>query len=358
MSRPFTRTQALQNRAFLKALRRTANVRLACRELGLKYGTMQHRRRTHRAFALRWDAEVAAGQARLAGRRGRAHPSPSHSAAPSGSLPLPQGGEGLFRTRGGETVVVRLKSGALQVRRAQPNKLTREAEQAFLAALSVTCNIALSAAAVGAAEAAFHRRKRNDPGFAREMRMAIERGYLEIETALLSSHLAESHEHDDWRGNEPPAVPPMTVNQALQLLYLHQKEARLIAEPDYIRRRPGESREAQSVRLSAMYEERRRREREKFEVAEAERWERGEPAWGPAGEAVRRELGLGDEGPSTAFGGPPPLESEGRIWLPDLAQVTGWSHADPSRAPHHPERALFGGWRMEDMERKKDGSWD
>jgi hypothetical protein len=230
--------------------------------------------------------------------------------------------------------VVRLKSGALQVRRAQPNKLTREAEQAFLAALSVTCNVALSAAAVGADEAAFRRRKRNDPGFAREMRMAIERGYLEIETALLSSHLAESHEHDEWRGNEPPAVPPMTVNQALQLLYLHQKEARLLAEPPHIRRRPGESREAQSVRLSAMYEERRRREREKFEVAEAERWERGEPAWGPAGEAVRRELGLPE-----------------RSGLPDLAQVTGWSHADPSRAPHHPERALFGGWRMEDMEK-------
>jgi hypothetical protein len=44
--------------------------------------------------------------------------------------------------------------------------------------------------------------------------------------------------------------------------------------------------------------------------------------------------------------------------LPDLAQVTGWSHADPKKAPHDPTRALFGGWRMEQMERKMDGSWE
>src|SRR3954470_15283146 len=71
MSRPLTRNQALQNRAFLKLLRKTNNVRLACRELGLKYGTMQHRRRKHPAFALRWDAALAFAQAKFAkmGRR-------------------------------------------------------------------------------------------------------------------------------------------------------------------------------------------------------------------------------------------------------------------------------------------------
>ena len=66
MARPLTRAQALENRAFLKALRRSNNVRLACREAGLKYGTMQHRRRVHPAFALRWDAALAFAAARLA----------------------------------------------------------------------------------------------------------------------------------------------------------------------------------------------------------------------------------------------------------------------------------------------------
>ena len=121
-----------------------------------------------------------------------------------------------------------------------------------------------------------------------------------------------------WRQNDPPPIPPMSVNQALQLLYLHQKEARLLAEPDHIRRRRGESAEAHSYRLSAMYEARLQRSREAFELAEAARRARGEAGWW-------------DEAPPA---------------LPDLAQVTGWSKADPAKTPHHADVALFGGWRL------------
>lgn len=327
MARPLTRAQALQNRAFLQALRRTGNIRLACREAGAKYGTMQHRRRQHAAFALRWDAALAFAQARLARAR-----SPT---------PLPQRGEGL-RTTGGEPVVVRLKNGKLQMRRAQPGKLTREAEQAFLAALSVTCNATLAAAAVGSCFGAFNRRRKKDPAFAREMRMAIRRGYEALELAMMESILPASHEHGDWRHNAPPAMPPMTVNQALQLMYLHQKAALLVDEPTPMRRRRGESNEARNERLARMAEERGRRAREEFEVAEADRWAQGLPPWGPAGEDVRRRLGL----------------PEG-LGLPDLAQVSGWSRADPAKEAHDPGRALFGGWRIEDMEavpRRRPGS--
>ena len=136
-------------------------------------------------------------------------------------------------------------------------------------------------------------------------------------------------------GMEP--IPPMTANQALQLMYLHQKEARLNAvEPHQIRRRAREPEAAYHERLVRMAEERLRRQREAFAVAEAERWERGEPAWGPAGEAVRAALRLAQDG----FG------------LPDLAQVTGWSRADPAKVACHEERALFGGWRMGEL-----GAW-
>jgi hypothetical protein len=325
MAKPLTHAQAQQNRAFLKLLARTGNVRLACREAGLKYGTMQDRRRKHRSFAARWDAALAVAQARLA----RGDPSTIRSAA-NGPPPHCSAMErsDLFRTVGGEAVIVRLKDGTVQVRRAQPGKLTREAEQAFLAAVSATCNIRLAAAAVGAAEATFFRRRRKDAAFAREMRMALEEGYLALETALLESGLAGSREHDDWRHNDPPATPPMTANQALQLMYLHQKEARLTAEPWWLRRRRGESEAAHSERLTLMGEERLRLAREKFEVAEVERWERGEPAWGPAGEAVRRELGF-----------------------PDLAQVAARRRG--GGRVHHAGRALFGGWRIEDMEEKR-----
>lgn len=39
MARGFTRDQAAQNAAFLKALRRSRNIRLAAQQVGLKYGT-------------------------------------------------------------------------------------------------------------------------------------------------------------------------------------------------------------------------------------------------------------------------------------------------------------------------------
>jgi hypothetical protein len=314
MARVLTRAQALQNRAFLKALRRTGNVRLACREIGAKYGTMQHRRRRHPALAVRWDAALAFAQARF-GKSGRVGPR------------VRGDGGGLFRTRGGEMVICRRNDGKLQMRRAQPGKLTVEAEQAFLAALSATCNMSLAAAAVGSCFRAFDRRRKADPAFAREVRLALQRGYEALEMALYESGLAGSHEHGDWRHNEPPAMPPMSVSQALQLMYLHQKQARLTAEPEWLKRRRGESRAAHSERLAAMAEERDRRAREAFALAEAERWALGEPPFGPAGEEVRASLGL-----------------------PDLAQVTGWSRADPGKAPHHPGRALFGGWRIEEME--------
>jgi hypothetical protein len=145
--------------------------------------------------------------------------------------------------------------------------------------------------------------------------------------ALLEGLEAYSHEHDDWRHNDPPAMPPMSINQALQLMYLHQKTVALADEPIPLRRRRGESREVWRERLAQMDEAREQRAREAFAVAEAERRERGE--WTPLMDAEMRMMGL-----------------------PDLAQVTGWSRADPAKAPHDPDTALFGGWRIAEMERE------
>ena len=103
--RPLTREQRLQNRAFLKALRRTGNIRLAAREVGLKYGTVQHRRRTHPAFAQHVAAALAFAQARLA------------SGKKLSSRVRGNDGEG-HRTGGGEPHLVRLPDGTIQIKRA------------------------------------------------------------------------------------------------------------------------------------------------------------------------------------------------------------------------------------------------
>ena len=294
MSRPFTRRQVLQNTAFLAALRRTGNVRDAARTLGLHRAMLTKRRAAHPAFALEWDAALAVAHATLG-----------------------QGGGDALEPR-----IVRTSSGKLQLRARRAGDLTPAAEQAFLTALAATANVRLSAAAAGFSHATFYSRARAHAGFAREMRLALAQGYDRLELALLAGSLPEAHRDDHWRHNESPPLPTMTPEQALQLLYLHQKEARLLAEPAHLKRRRGESSEAMAYRHGEMYRLMEERSREQFRIAEAERRDRGEPS---------------------PYEPPPPV-------LPDFDQLTGWSNADPDATPHDPARALFGGWRIDDWE--------
>jgi hypothetical protein len=77
MPRPLTPLQAHQNRLFLERFALSGNVRLAAREAGVKYGTIQHRRRRNAAFAQEWEAAAAAVQARLRLAGGTRGPAPS-----------------------------------------------------------------------------------------------------------------------------------------------------------------------------------------------------------------------------------------------------------------------------------------
>ena len=112
----------------------------------------------------------------------------------------------------------------------------------------------------------------------------------------------------------------------LQLLHLHQKSVELGWDLPHRKRRRGEPWETYTARLGAMWscEERQRAEDEALRRA-----------------ARYEETGgwrFEDEAP------PPPL--------PPLEQVTGWSRAKGGEK-HHPETALFGGWRIADMEKKR-----
>jgi hypothetical protein len=306
--RPFNALQRRQNEAFLAALDRTGNARLSAREAGVKYGTIQHRRAGHPDFASRWDIALVAAHARF------------HAAGGKGPPVMPRRAASALRTAGGEAMVVRTRSGKLQVRPAHRGKLTRAAEQIFLQALSATCNVRLSAAAAGASAAAFYRRRGRNPAFAREFRLALDMGYRQLEMAAMVAANPASHRDDAWRNNDPPPVPPMSQDQALQLLYLHQKSVCLGWERPHRRRRRGESDEIYSLRLSAMWAAEKAREAED--------------------EAVRAAIELGGSEP------PPPLPP-----LPALDQVGGWSRAKGA-PPHDPDVALFGGWRLKEMKRK------
>lgn len=222
MARLFTAEQAAQNRRFLTELAKSGNAKMAASTAGMACSTMRKRRQANAVFATRWDAALAAAQARLH-RQGPHRPEarrPSDRARRAARE---------HRTQGGEPVIVALKNGKLQLRAAMPGKLTRAAEQAFLMALAATCNVRLSAAAAGAVEAAFYRRRRRDPGFAREWDEALKMGYERLEAALIEGFNPWSHEHDGWRDNEPLPIPAMTTYQAMALLYHHDKRIR---DPD------------------------------------------------------------------------------------------------------------------------------
>jgi len=272
-TRPFNRRQAKENAAFLAALRRTGNAREAARSLGFHRSTMTKRRTRDATFAAEWDAALVFAHAHL----NTAEQQPDTT----------------------EPRAIRTASGRMQLRALPARALDRAAEQAFLSALSATANVRLSAAAVGFSHSAFYARRRQSPAFAREMQLALETGYERVEMALMEAALASSYRDDAWRHNDPPAIPSMTVDEAMMLLRLHHQSVRLQEEPPHIKRRRGESREAHSYRLSAMYEARLQRARDAFDVAEAAR---------------RSATAATSESP---FEEPFPT-------LPALDQVTGW----------------------------------
>lgn len=321
--RPFNRRQALENQAFLAALARTGNARLAARELGVHRSTYTKRRARSLAFAAEWDGALAAAHARLNNppRHGEGDRSPSANSGgrarptqrgrPSADAALPH--------------TVRLANGGLQLRASTTRRIDGNARQAFLAALSATANVRLSARAAGFAHSSFYRLRDHDPAFAREMRLALQMGYNRIQVALIDSFAPESHRDDAWRSNDPPPIPKMTVGQAMQVLFLHWKEARMWGERPDRKRRRGENTETYSRRL-------------------ARKW-RAEKAWDREGYEVAQAIATGGNAPAH-------LEPA-RPTLPALEQVTGWSKARADAQPHDPDLALFGGWRLDDWEGRR-----
>ncbi|MES2755205.1 MAG: hypothetical protein V4659_11110 [Pseudomonadota bacterium] len=313
MPQPLTRAQQLENAAFLRHLRKSGNVREAATALGFTRERFIKRRNKHSAFAVRWDAAIVQAHATL-------------------KAALKNGAGASPATR--DRHILRGNFGRLQLRTIPPSRIGHAARQRFLAALSATANVVLSAAAIGFTPTALYRHRRRNPAFAREWGLALKMGYDRLEHALLESMKPTAFADDDWRRNDPPAIPPMTANQALQLLYLHQKEARLWDTPiPWDRLRPGETMEARSEMLGMIAAAKRAQDRERFKLAEAERLARGEPTYVD-------------------------WEAED-VTLPDLSQVTGWSRADPAKVTKDASRALFGGWRVEAMKAGKkrgDGS--
>lgn len=290
--RPLSPDARRQNAAFLRALRGTGNAREAARAVGVGRATFTRRRAKHPAFAAAWDAALVIADA-------------DETLGRCGAL-----------KGGAEPRIVALASGRRQLRRAIAGKLDRAAQQRFLLALSATANIRLAAAAAGMSHSAFYRLRERNPAFAREMRAALAQGYERLEMALLESWSPASGDDAEWRGNDPPALPPMTPAQALQLLHLHHRQVRWRETTFAGRLLPGETSDLRSARLARLHYARQAADAEAVLARDLD-------------QAIARAERLA----------PPP------IGLPDLAQVRGWSQADPEKTAANAGRPHGGAMR-------------
>jgi hypothetical protein len=310
---PYPTREAAENAAFLDALRRTGNSSLAARSCGLNRSTLRGRKRRSAVFAAQWEAARVAAHAalKLGGGERRAEAAGGRA------------GPARLRTEGGEIIVGRTRGGRLQLRRAPPGRMTEAGEQAFFRALSASANVRLSAAATGFTHSAFYQKKKKWPAFASEMKIALTIGYDRIQGAAMERTLQALH------GGQPETawlagavagnpLPPMTFGQAFQILCLHRNTVLLAGE-----RPPG----------------RRPRVEHNFPAALT--------AIGRNLDAIERAGRYEETGSWRHAHEAPPLK------LPPLHLVTGWSKADPNKVKHNPDLALFGGWRIDDWEKKR-----
>lgn len=226
--RPFTPAQQRQNAAFLAALRRTGNVRLTCRELGVNRSTWTKRRGKCAAFATRWDMVLAAAHAAFQRVGGERLPEAK-------TRPVAKRREGVvagFRTEGGEPMVTRLANGRLQLRHAPPGRMTDAAGRHILATVGETNNVRLAARAAGFAHTSILARGSADPDFGGALRLSRRIGRDRVQWQGMEAARTGA---DDWRCDFDTPMPEMTAERAIIQLVYHWKDGRF---QDEVRRRP------------------------------------------------------------------------------------------------------------------------
>jgi hypothetical protein len=289
---------------------------------------MYARRRRDPALAVEWDAALAVSAASAGGERGA-----------GGAVP-----PGYHK--------VRLANGRVQLRRVREGGLDGDGEQRFLLSLAATANVQLSAKAAGFSPGSIYQRAHADPGFAREMRMALQVGYERLEFALIRGFTAGSHEDDAWRHNDPPEIPPMRPEQALQQLTLHEKEAKMWSTRPWEKPRRGETTEQWSARMATITRARQRREYEDAEVARAEgrmpeppsRFE-GDMAVYDLSEKLRAEV-LASAPPKAQPGVGTVRWAKLKLRQSKEAAAAGEEAGERDVRMRRTGEAMFGGWRI------------
>ncbi|MGZ9015013.1 MAG: hypothetical protein ACXW26_01150 [Allosphingosinicella sp.] len=210
--------------AFLKALKVCGNQTVAAERTCVSRSWVCKERGLNPAFDAECRRVIAAAQERLR--------------QAEGSRP-PQGWGHLD----GVELVVRGTGGSgggrrVQIARARAGQWTAASEDRFLEVLAATCNAKAAYAAAGKSKGSAYTHRRRWPGFNRRWEDAEAMGYGQLEEALFErgENLFSSPE---LPADVPePSIRAMTVQEAIQLLKLHQYQVREIGRKPGRWRRP------------------------------------------------------------------------------------------------------------------------
>jgi hypothetical protein len=200
--------------AFLKAVRETGNQTLAAERAKVSRSWVQLHRSTDPAFDAEVRAALRQAQDRLGGHGARRPPS----------------GWGHLD---GEELVVKGTGGSgggkrIQIARARLKQWTPRVEDRFLAVLSGTCNVKAACAEVGLTAASAYAHRKRWPAFAARWDAAILAGYERLDAGLTAGAIAllDPELPDLYGPPIAPVVAPLSVDDAIRLVRLHERRAR------------------------------------------------------------------------------------------------------------------------------------
>lgn len=214
-----------RKKAFLDALRATANQTLAAERAKVSRSWVQLHRSGDPAFRLAVEEATAEAKAAL---RDAALPPSSGQASTGSAAPQDERGSnkpprGWGFLDGAELVVKGTNGRRTQIARARIRQWTPRVEARFLAALAATCNVRASCAEVGMSYASAYAHRDRWPDFARRWDAAVQRGYERIDGGLTANAI-RLFQPD----NPPPELPlpPMTVDDAIRIVRVHDRRRR------------------------------------------------------------------------------------------------------------------------------------
>lgn len=197
------KTSAARRAAFFAALRETGNQTIAAERARVSRSWVQLQRSADPRFKADVDAAVAEAKARLSG-------------AASGKPPAGWG------SQAGEELVLRGGRGKrVQIARARLRQWTPRLEERFIRALTATCNVKMACREAGLSYASVYKHRERWPDFAARWDAAIPAGWKNVDAALVWGAIALF----DPEVEPPEALGPMSVDQAITVVSVHQRRA-------------------------------------------------------------------------------------------------------------------------------------